>query len=333
MNIRDKGRYFRDAIRRSRVIASPRIRLLAGHLRRKQRQIRDRLQKIPAVQLVVRTFQSLGPDDASHLAAGVAYYSLLSLFPLILGLIALLGLFLPAESIHTELADFVRDNFPGSVDLLERNIRDVIDQRETLGVLSLLLLLWSGSAMFGAVSRAINRAWGIRFEEDLPFYKRKPRDFAMILGVGFLLIISIGTTAVFTILSDTDVPWMNIALNFSAGIFAFLLNVIIFMILYKYIPRTKTYWSNIWPGAVLAAMLFEITKSLFTLYLSRFVNYEVVYGSVGTVITLLVWVYLCAYILILGAEFSHEYSQMRRDGIRIIPRRALFRKQKEVESG
>lgn len=263
--------------------------------------------------MLVRTIRNLGPDDASHLAAGVAYYSLLSLFPLILGLIALLGLFLPAESIHREVLDFVKDNFPGSVDLLERNIEDVIHHRGTLGVLSLVLLLWSGSAMFGAVSRAINRAWGIRFEQEPPFYKKKPRDLAMILGIGLLLILSIGTTTVFTILSDTDVSWMGIALNFGAGVFAFMLTIIIFMLLYKFIPHTKTSWRHIWPGAVLAALLFEIAKSGFTFYLSRFVNYEAIYGSVGSVIALLVWVYICAFILILGAEFSFEYGRMRSE--------------------
>ena len=68
--------------------------------------------------------------------------------------------------------------------------------------------------------------------------------------------------------------------------------------------------AHIWPGAVLAAILFEIAKSGFTIYLSRFVNYEAIYGSVGSVIALLVWVYICAYILILGAVLSFEYSRM-----------------------
>ena len=260
--------------------------------------------------MVVRTIQDLGNDDVSHLSAGVAYYSLLSLFPLLLGLIALLGLFLPSDSIHREIFDFFKSSFPGSVDLLERNIRDVINPRSTLGVLSLALLFWSGSAMFGAVSPAINRAWGIRFEQEPPFYKRKPRDMAMILVVGLLLILSIGITTVFTILIDQNLPWIGLALSFSAGLLAFLLTVIIFMVLYKFIPHTKTSWRHIWPGAVLAAILFEIAKSGFTIYLSRFVNYEAIYGSVGSVIALLVWVYICAYILILGAVLSFEYSRM-----------------------
>ncbi|MFC1923967.1 YihY/virulence factor BrkB family protein [Chloroflexota bacterium] len=329
MKIRDKCRRFRDRIQRFNIKNSH-IPLIVRNLRQKQRQIKERLLAIPLVQLFVRTIKGLGPDDASHLAAGVAYYSLLSLFPLVLGLIALLGLLLPSESIQKELFDFFESNFPGSSDLLERNIRDIIQLRSTLGVLSLVLLLWSGSAMFGAVSRAINRAWGIRFEHERPFYKRKPRDLAMILGIGLLLILSIGTTTVFTILSGTDLPWMSVALSFGAGLLAFLLNIVIFLLLYKYIPHTRTSWHHIWPGALLAAILFEIAKTLFTLYLGRFVDYEVVYGSVGSVIALLVWVYICAFILIVGAEFSFEYGRMRKEGIRVISMGSMLRKRKKV---
>jgi len=329
MKIHYKGRRFRDAILRFNIINSH-ISPIVRNLRQKQKQFTERLLVIPAVQLLVRTVKNLGPDDASHLAAGVAYYSLLSLFPLVLGLIALLGLLLPSESIQKELFDFFESNFPGSSDLLERNISDIIQLRSTLGVLSLILLLWSGSAMFGAVSRAINRAWGIRFEQERPFYKRKPRELTMALGIGLLLILSIGTTTVFTILSGTDLPWMSVALSFGAGLLSFLLNIVIFLLLYKYIPHTTTSWRRIWPGALLAAILFEIAKSLFTLYLGRFVDYEIVYGSIGSVIALLVWVYICAFILILGAEFSFEYSRMRNEGIRVISMGSMFRKRKKA---
>lgn len=318
MKLHSKYKRFGGSIRRSCMTTGSHIRFEAGNLRKKLRQIKERLLRIPAIQLVVSTFQGLGRDDASHLAAGVAYYSLLSLFPLIMVLIALLGLLLPAESLHKDLSDFVKDNFPGSVDLLESNIREDIDHRGTLGVLSLLLLSWSGSGMFRAVRRAINRVWGIPSEQDRSFYKGKLRDLAMTFGVGFLLILSISITMVFTILSDANVSWMNLGISIGAWLLAFLLLVIVFLLLYKYIPHSKTSWRHIWPGAVLAAVLFEITKHLFTLYLHRFANYEAVYGSVGSVIILLVWIYICAFILVLGAELSSEYGRMGKKEVQII---------------
>lgn len=280
------------------------------HLRLRQERIKERLLAIQAVQLIVRTIQEMGADYASHMAAGIAYYGLLSFFPLLLGLIAVLGWILPSETVQKELFDFFRENIPGSVDLLERNIDDVIRLRGAIGVLSLILLFWSGSAMFGAVGRVIDRAWNVRRER--PFYIRKLRDITMALGVGILFLLSLGGTSLVAILSGIGASVPGAAVNFAARFLAFLVTLAIFLLLYKFIPTTKTHWRYMWPGALLAAGLFEIAKTLFVLYLSHLADYEAVYGSVGAVIVLLVWIYISAFILILGAEFSSEYSRLRQ---------------------
>lgn len=290
---------------------------MVRHLREKQRQIKGRLLEIPAVQLVVRTAQELGADDATHMAAGVAYYAILSLFPLLLGLIALFGLFLPSETLQEGLFDFFERNLPGAVDVLERNITDVIQLRGAVGLLGLVGLFWSASAMFGAIGRATNRAWDIH--QDRPFHIRKLRDLAMALGTGILFLLSLGATAVLSILSGMDLPGVGAASNFGAGLLGFLFSLAIFLAIYKFIPNTKTFWRYVWPGALLAAILFEIAKSLFVLYLSYFADYASVYGSVGSVIALLVWIYISAFILILGAEFSAEYGRMREGVSRGVP--------------
>lgn len=280
-------------------------------LRQRQERIKNRLLKIPAVQLVVHITKGLGVHDASHMAAGVAYYAVLSLFPLILGLISVLGFFLPSETVQEELFDFFRTNLPESIDVLERNIEGVIQLRGPLGLLSLLGLLWSGSAMFGAISRAINRASNIR--QERPFLIRKLHDVLMALSMGILLLLSLGMTSIFTILSHTSLPLSGAIINFAAILLALLVNGAIFLLMYKLIPNVKTYWRYVWPGAVLAAFLFEVAKIMFLLYLSHFANYELIYGSVGSVIVLLLWIYISAFILILGAEFNYQYGLMREE--------------------
>jgi len=279
--------------------------------------IKTRLLKISAVRLVVRTVQELGADDASHMAAGVAYYAILSLFPLLLGLIALFGLFLPAETIQKELFDFFEHNLPGAIDMLEQNIEDVIRLRGAIGAVSLVLLFWSASAMFGAVSRTINRAYDVH--RDRPFLVRKLRDITMALGTAVLFLLSIGFTALFSIMRITDMPELITVVDIGARFLGFLFSFAIFLLLYKFIPNTKTYWRYVWPGALLAAILFEIAKTLFVLYLYHFASYESVYGSVASIIILLVWIYYSAFILILGAEFSAEYGRMREGVSRGIP--------------
>jgi len=302
-------RSLRDVSGKCVMLSKARWQATTSRLGEKQQRIKERLLRITAVQLVVRTVQELGADDASHMAAGISYYGIFSLFPLLLGLIALLGMFLPSERVQEELFDFFRQNLPGSIDLLERNIEDVIHLRGALGILSLVGLFWAGSTVFGAVSRAVNRAWDVH--QDRPFVKRKLRDLAMAMGIGLLFLLSLGGTAVFTILSRVDVTVLGAAVNFGGRFVAFFFSFAIFLSIYKFLPNTKTFWRYVWPGALLAAILFEIAKGLFVFYLSHFADYESVYGSVGSVIVLLFWIYISAFILILGAEFSSEYGRLR----------------------
>ncbi len=302
-------RSLRDVSGKCVMLSKARWQATTSRLGEKQQRIKERLLRITAVQLVVRTVQELGADDASHMAAGVAYYGIFSLFPLLLGLIALLGMFLPSEEVQEKLFDFFHRNLPGSVDLLERNIEDVIHLRGALGILSLVGLFWAGSAVFGAVGRAVNRAWDVH--QDRPFLKRKLRDLAMAMGIGLLFLLSLGGTAAFAILNRVDVTVLGAAVNFGGRFVAFFFSFAIFLFIYKFLPNTKTFWRYVWPGALLAAILFEIAKGLFVFYLSHFADYESVYGSVGSVIVLLFWIYISAFILILGAEFSSEYGRLR----------------------
>jgi len=276
-----------------------------------------RLLPIPAVQLVVRTIRGLGAHDASHMAAGVAYYAILSLFPLLLGMIAILGVFLPSESLQEDIFDFFRRNMPGLVDVLQDNIENVIRYRGAIGAVSIVLLLWSGSAMFGAISKAINRAFGIH--KDRSFFVSKALNMGMALGVGLLFLLTLGASSVFTILGAADVTKGSIAADLGARLLGFLLNLPVFLLVYKFLPNTKTSWRYVWPGAILAAVLFEIAKTVFIFYLSHFANYESVYGSVGSIIVLLVWIYFSAFILIVGAEFSSQYGLMRGVPVKKVP--------------
>ena len=95
-------------------------------------------------------------------------------------------------------------------------------------------------------------------------------------------------------------------------ILSFVFNLAIFLMLYKVLPNTQTHWRFIWPGALVAALLFEGGKFLFVLYLDNFATFSAVYGSIGSVIALLLWAYVSAFILILGAEMSSEFGRMIR---------------------
>jgi membrane protein len=280
-------------------------------LKARLQRAKDHLLKIPAVQLIYRTAEGLGDIDAAHRAAGVAYYCLLSIFPLLLGLIAVFGFFLPSVNLQDALLNFVGDNIPGATNILKQNIASIIELRGVIGILSIIVFFWGASVMFSAVSLAINRAWDIR--RVRPFYIRKPRELGMVFGIGILFLLSLGASAIILILHRVlNLPAANlIIVNVGSWLVAFLLVLTAFLLLYKLIPNTRTYWRYVWPGALLAAILFEIARTLFVFYLENFANYQLIYGSIASIIVLLVWIYYSAFIMILGAEFTFQYGRIR----------------------
>ena len=276
-----------------------------------------RLLRYPPLALVYRTVRELNDDDATHMAAGVAYYAILSLFPLTIGLLAVINPVLESEAVKTELLHFFQTYLPGSADTLEANLESTERIRGILGVIGLVGLFFMASAIFGAISRAVNRAWDIH--EDRPFHIDKLHHLAMAFGVGLLFLLSLSATTALQFVDNFDshvtdrVQFLQDGLTATAArALPFLFSFGIFLVIYKFIPNTKTYWRYVWPGAVLAAVLFEVGKGLFLFYLDTFANYQRVYGSLGSVVVLLTWTYASSFILLVGAEFSSEYERMRR---------------------
>ena len=286
------------------------------------RPVREWLGRRFLVRLTVRTVREMSDDDATHMAAGVAYYAFFSLFPLILGLIAVMSLFLEPQDIQARLTDFSADYLPESDELIDANIDAVLSVRGALGLFAAAGLLWSGSAVFGAVSRAVNRAWDVHV--DRPFFVSKPRQLLMALGVGLLFLGSLGIVTLLRATSriadlgvsgalgmpglgeliEQALPWVLQAVSL-------LMTVSMFLLMYRFMPNTKTYWRYVWPGAVAAGCLFELAKNLFVVYLGRFASFENVYGTLTPVVVLLLWTYLSSLILIFGAELSSEYGRLR----------------------
>ena len=268
------------------------------------------------VELAYRTVREMSTDDATHMAAGLAYYAVLSLFPLTLGIVSLLGLLLEPEALQSDLFHFIEGYLPVSEELLSANIEAAGNIHGFLGVVSFFGLFWSASLMFGAITRSVNRAWDIH--QDRPFYIDKVRNIAMSLSVAPLFMLSVSTTAALQMLEGVELPvvgTMEVLDGAIVGslsrILPFLFSLSIFLLIYKFTPNTHTFWRYIWPGALLAAVLFEVSKSVFVFYVDNYANYEEVYGSLASFIVLLAWTYFSGLILITGAEFSSEYERMK----------------------
>ncbi len=271
-----------------------------------------------SVQFAVRVFKEMGDDDASHMAASVSYFALLSLFPLILGISAIIGWIVDSPARQQEVIKFVTDYIPGSEEFVSESVVNIVEHRGTFGLISVLGLLWAASAVFGSVTRAVNRAWKIRVKQ--PFYKEKPRQILMALAVAVLFLLSISITSIFQWAETIEIGNRTIdeivggsGVSILLKVPAFIVTLLIFLAVYKFAPYTKTYWEDVWPGALIGSVLFEIAKNIFVWYLENFGNYDQLYGNIASVVVLMFWAYVSAYILIIGAEVSSLLA-VKRNG-------------------
>ena len=269
--------------------------------------------------LTVRSIQKFGDDRCTHMAAAISYYALFSLFPLLIFMMSIFGIFLQRSSLQNDLIDRALEFLPLTPDKGRNDVRDAIDAIAgisiPLSMVGLLGLAWAASAMFGAIRTALNIAWDIKTPRH--FVKQKLLDLGMVAGVGVFFLLSIGTTAFLhttqqassdilgPLSSSTAFFWRAIP-HLMPAIFSFGA----FIMLYRFVPGAPVKIGDVWFGALIAAIFFEIIKNGFSFYVANFGHYDVVYGSLGAVVALLFWMYLSAVALLLGAEVASEYPRV-----------------------
>lgn len=281
-------------------------------LRARIRRATYKLADMTFVRFCIALVHKIGKDDISIMASSISYFAFLSLFPLLLGLLAIFSLFLPPDTIRNELITFFGQYLPGSLGILQGSVDDITRFRGVFGLIGVVGLFWSGTGVFSAVTHAINKAWGIPYQH--PFYIKKPRELGMVAGIGFLFLLSLGTSTFLTRLGQVQLPITGILVNFLTILLAFFFSLVVFMLVHKLSPVIWLSWKYVWPGAVLSTILFEIAKTIFVFYLNSSSHYDAVYGSIASVIISLVWIYYSAFILLLGAEFSALLFKMKREG-------------------
>ena len=272
--------------------------------------------------LVRRSVAEFGDDHCTQLAASISYYVLFSIFPIAILAVAVSGLILTDDSLRQDVIDDLFNALPLSEDEgredLERAVNGVATGLSAIGLISIVGLLWSASGMMGALRHALNQAWDTDYRR--PFLRAKGIDLLMVVAVGMLLILSIGSTIFLQVarrVSGDVSDWLGPA--GSGATFAFELVVVLvpllftfstFMLIFKFIPNVHTRFRYIWPGALVAAVLFELVKNGFAIYLSNFGNYDAVYGSLGAVVAFLFFVFLSANIVLFGAEVAAEWPRV-----------------------
>jgi len=262
-------------------------------------------------------------DDCGQLAAGISYYTLFSLFPLLIFAVAMAGLLIQDRGVQQDIVDEVLKNIPLSEgegkNSVANAVRDVAGNTTgALGIIGLVGMAWAGSSLFGALRKALNTAFDDR-ESKRPFFQQKAIDLALVIAVAAFFLASIGSTAFLRIVrtnssglgalgdvADSAGPLWDLASYAIPLVFS----VIAFTALYCVVPSRVRSPRDIWPGAVVAALVFEVAKLGFSIYIENFTHYDLVMGSLGAVAVFLLWIYLSANIMLFGAEIASEYRRV-----------------------
>lgn len=264
-------------------------------------------------ELVYRAFLNFSRDDGSHMAAGVAYYGIFSLFPLMLATIAIGGYFVDDRRIETVLLDLLGRELPGIGDspLVRGNIEGLAAARGAFSILALLGLVWSGRAIFGAVHRVLNRAWKVSQPPHFVLYQAGQVAGSVGVVLLFVFTAALGTIGrAIAAQAELLFIWET-----SINTISTLLSAVLFLILYKFIPDAKVRWRDAIPAGVVAGIGFEITQLGFSFYLANISNLDLVYGSITTIVLLMLFLYLVSIILVWGAELSSEIRRTDEAGL------------------
>jgi membrane protein len=264
---------------------------------------------------VRRSFKRFGDARGSEAAAGLAYYALFSLFPLTLLLVFAGSFFLEQEAALQQVVQFISEAIPVSGNLIQENIQQVLAARGSLGLVGLVGTFWSASGVFAVLTHHVNLAWPQA--EMRNAVERRLLAIGMVGTLVVLLILSLASTTAFNYLSRSQSEVVSRLSSYGAALWPVISTLVpwfftflLFLAIYRWIPNTKVPWSAAFWAALVVASLWQIAASAFAWYVgSGLARYQLVYGSLGTIIALIFWIYLASWFTIFGAHLSAAVAQ------------------------
>lgn len=254
--------------------------------------------------------------NGHYLAAAISFYALFSLFPLILAMTSLSSFIIKSPEQEAQLAMDITQIIPVSAQFVGSTVQGVVLAKPITGIVGLLGLIWAATAVFSAIRKGVNSAWGIK--RPRPFLHESVIDFVLAMGAGILFLVFVSFSATPGLFKELPVLsyfnssfatgfWDERISRAIQGVASFS----IFLMLYRFLPNTKVEFRDVWWGALGSAFAFELTKAAFVWYVEASSVYNVVYGAVGAVIALLTWGYVSAIIFLFGALVTSRYAAYR----------------------
>jgi membrane protein len=265
-----------------------------------------------------RVFREFNEDRCTEMAAAISYHVLFSFIPFVTVLLAMFGLLMHDPQQRQSVAERMLHLVPLRSTIVVDAIRNISSQTGALTLIGTLGLIWAAGGIVSAVRGALNVAWDV--PKGRGFVRETLFDLGAVLALGIVLGTSLAGTTAFHVLQLTS---LNPSIRFIEGplkltyalvgvLLPALFSFIAFVLVYRYVPNVRHRVRDVWPGAMIATLLFEVIKHGFGFYAAHFNSYPTVYGAIGEVMLFMLWTYLSSVILLIGAEVSSEWERERR---------------------
>jgi membrane protein len=282
------------------------------------------MQRTSIWQFVKTTINEWVEAEPFQLAAALSYYTLFSLAPLLLIAIGVAGLVFGREAAQNQIVESLQGMIGQDSAQSVQEMIQASNEKPKTGVLSTIIgfvaLLFGAGGVVGQLQTSLNKVWEVTPKPGQGiwgFLRQRFFSFAMVLAIGFLLLVSLVVTAVlssFTSMLSSflgDATFVAHAIDILVS-FGFV--TLLFALIYKYVPDVEIQWRDVWVGAALTSILFTIGKYLIGLYIGTS-GVSSTFGAAGSLITILVWVYYSSLIFFLGAEFTRVYATQYGSGV------------------
>jgi membrane protein len=258
--------------------------------------------------LLWQALKKFNDDNGFFLSSGITFNILINLIPFILLLLALVGTYLyNDQEVLDHIHAYLRDSVPAFDPKIMSNLTNVIQNRQIVGILGFIGLLWFSTWVFGSLRIALNTVF--RVEKSRGIFRGIGIDLLMIILAGILLFVSLILSSLVTFLQSYQGP-ITVAIGPTVQwalkyVVPFLLTFCMFFLIYKIIPNKKIHFKSALQAALFAGVLWELAKHLFGWYVAHLAQYSIFYGSLSTVVIFVLWVYYSSMILVVGAEFAY----------------------------
>ena len=268
-------------------------------------------------EILKNSFKGFGNDNVTVLSSSLAYYTVFSMAPLLIIIISLSGLFLGKDAaqgkVYSTLSGFVGHDTAVQLQQMIKNA-SLSGKSEIAVIIGIITLLIGATTVFAQIQNSINNIWGLKPKPKrgwLKLLKNRFLSFSIILGLGFLLLVSLSISTLIDGFSNSlkaHFPDVAVVVFYIINlIITLIVTALIFGAIFKVLPDAKIKWKDVAAGAITTAVLFMLAKFGISFYISKS-NVGSTYGAAGSLVILLLWVYFSAMILYFGAEFTKAYA-------------------------